>query len=118
MEVEVDRRGPYGFPTRRDQFFHDVPTPTDIPSDQADEAIDRYNSGWSPARIDERLAADPTTVLNRLWERGVRTRATQGDLGLEALVIRRCSTTWRYLEPNPPRDDYSDTSWQEVFRGR
>ncbi|MGH3915842.1 MAG: hypothetical protein ACRDTC_20890 [Pseudonocardiaceae bacterium] len=38
-----------------------------------------YNSGWSLARVGERLAIDPTTVLNRLRERGASTRDTQGQ---------------------------------------
>ena len=45
---------------------------------QADDAIRLYESGWSLARIGEHLSVDPTTVLNRLQERGVRTRDTYG----------------------------------------
>jgi hypothetical protein len=45
---------------------------------QIDDAIRLYNSGWSLARIGEHLSVDPTTVLNRLRERGVPTRDTHG----------------------------------------
>jgi hypothetical protein len=44
--------------------------------DQVDEAIHLYHLGWSLARVSEHLGVDPTTVLNRLQERGVRTRDT------------------------------------------
>ncbi|MFQ6396614.1 hypothetical protein ACLMAJ_24495 [Nocardia sp. KC 131] len=43
-----------------------------------DEAIDLYNRGWSLVRVARNLAVDPVTVLNRLRERGVRTRDTHG----------------------------------------
>jgi hypothetical protein len=42
--------------------------------DQVDDAIHLYNIGWSLARIGEHLSVDPTTVLNRLRERGIPTR--------------------------------------------
>jgi hypothetical protein len=37
-----------------------------------------YREGWSLARIGERMGVDPTTVLARLPERGVRMRDTHG----------------------------------------
>ncbi len=46
--------------------------------EQADEAVDLYSRGWSLARVARYLAVDPVTVLNRLRERGVRTRDTHG----------------------------------------
>ncbi|MGH4007490.1 MAG: hypothetical protein ACRDTH_04870 [Pseudonocardiaceae bacterium] len=46
--------------------------------DQVDDAIRLYNSGWSLARIGERLSVNPTTVLNRLREREISTRDTHG----------------------------------------
>lgn len=46
--------------------------------EQIDEAARLYESGWSLARIGTRLGVDSTTVLNRLRERGVRTRDAQG----------------------------------------
>ena len=42
------------------------------------DAIRLYNSGWSLARVGEHLSVDPTTVLNRLRERGMPTRDTHG----------------------------------------
>jgi hypothetical protein len=45
---------------------------------QVDEAIHLYRLGWSLARVGEHLAVNPTTVLNRLQERGIRTRDTHG----------------------------------------
>lgn len=45
---------------------------------QVDEAIHLYRLGWSLARVGEHLDVDPTTVLNRLQERGIRTRDTHG----------------------------------------
>ena len=39
--------------------------------DQVDDAIRLYNSGWLLARVGEQLRVDPTTVLNRLRERGI-----------------------------------------------
>lgn len=42
------------------------------------EAARLYEAGWSLARIGERMGVDPTTVLNRLRERGVRMRDAQG----------------------------------------
>jgi hypothetical protein len=44
---------------------------------QVDDAIRLY-IGWSLARIGEHLGVDPTTVLNRLRERGIPTRDTHG----------------------------------------
>ncbi|MGH4007488.1 MAG: hypothetical protein ACRDTH_04860 [Pseudonocardiaceae bacterium] len=46
--------------------------------EQVDEAVRLYESGWSLAWIGQRLGINGTTVLNRLWERGVRTRDAQG----------------------------------------
>ncbi|WP_143446575.1 hypothetical protein [Kibdelosporangium aridum] len=46
--------------------------------EQIDDAVRLYESGWSLARIGERMAVDPTTVHNRLRERGVRTRGPLG----------------------------------------
>jgi Mn-dependent DtxR family transcriptional regulator len=46
--------------------------------EQIDEAVRLYGKGWSLARIGERMQVDPTTVLARLRERGVRMRDTQG----------------------------------------
>jgi hypothetical protein len=45
---------------------------------QVDDAIRLYDSGWSLARVGEHLRVDPTTVLNRLRERGIPTRDTHG----------------------------------------
>jgi hypothetical protein len=42
---------------------------------QVDEAVDLYQLGWSLARIGERLGATATTVMRRIRERGVITRA-------------------------------------------
>jgi DNA-directed RNA polymerase specialized sigma24 family protein len=46
--------------------------------DQVDDAIRRYISGWSLARIGQHLSVDPTTVLNRLREHRIPTRDTHG----------------------------------------
>ncbi|WP_327120745.1 hypothetical protein OHB12_17245 [Nocardia sp. NBC_01730] len=46
--------------------------------EQVDEAIDLYSLGWSLAQVARHLAVDPVTVLNRLRERGIRTRDTHG----------------------------------------
>jgi len=78
---------------RWDPFFHDVLTLADVSPGQVDEAIDLYNSGWSLARVGEHLAVDPTTVLNRLRERGVRTRDTHGRVGLDVLAAPRWITS-------------------------
>ncbi|MDR7169683.1 putative HTH domain antitoxin [Nocardia kruczakiae] len=45
---------------------------------QVDQAVDLYSRGWSLARVARYFAVDPVTVLNRLRERGVRTRDTHG----------------------------------------
>ncbi|WP_217697498.1 hypothetical protein [Nocardia donostiensis] len=45
---------------------------------QVDQAIGLYTPGWSLAKVARHLAVDPTTVLNRLRERGIRTRDTHG----------------------------------------
>ncbi len=45
---------------------------------QVDEAIRLYRLGWSLARVGEHLDVNPTAVLNRLQERGIRTRDTYG----------------------------------------
>jgi hypothetical protein len=69
---------------------HDVPMRRrSLSPSQVDEAIHLYRLGWSLARVGEHLDVDPTTVLNRLQERGVRTRDTQGGLGLDILTDRR-----------------------------
>ncbi|RDI52728.1 hypothetical protein DFR68_103112 [Nocardia mexicana] len=58
---------------------HDVPMRRrGLSADQIDEAIRLYGLGWSLARVGRHLAVDSTTVLNRLRERGVRTRDTHG----------------------------------------
>jgi hypothetical protein len=49
-----------------------------LDAEQVDEAVQLYRDGWSLARIGGRMSTDPTTVLARLRERGVRTRDTQG----------------------------------------
>ncbi|MGF6885627.1 hypothetical protein ABIA39_008388 [Nocardia sp. GAS34] len=46
--------------------------------DETEEAIRLYRLGWSLARVGKHFAVDPATVLNRLRERGVRTRDTHG----------------------------------------
>jgi DNA-directed RNA polymerase specialized sigma24 family protein len=46
--------------------------------EQIDEAVQLYEQDWSLARIGRKLDVDPTTVLNRLRERDVRTRDAQG----------------------------------------
>jgi hypothetical protein len=46
---------------------------------QVDDAIRLYNSGWSLAQVGKHLGVDPTTVLNRLRERGIPTRDTHGQ---------------------------------------
>ncbi len=46
--------------------------------EQVDEAVRLYKAGWSLTRISERMNVDPTTVLSRLRERGVRTRDPHG----------------------------------------
>jgi hypothetical protein len=46
--------------------------------EQVDEAVRLYEAGWSLARIGERMGVDATTVLNRLRDRGVKTRDAQG----------------------------------------
>jgi hypothetical protein len=48
-----------------------------LSADKVDDAIRLYTSGLSLARVGEHLRADPTTVLNRLRERGVTTRVAQ-----------------------------------------
>jgi hypothetical protein len=42
--------------------------------DQVDHAIHLYNLGWSLARVGDHLGVNHTTVLNKLRERGIRTR--------------------------------------------
>ncbi|MEC3979660.1 helix-turn-helix domain-containing protein [Amycolatopsis sp. H20-H5] len=49
-----------------------------LSTEQVDEAARLYEGGWSLVRIGERMAVDPTTVLNRLRECGVRTRDVHG----------------------------------------
>jgi DNA-directed RNA polymerase specialized sigma24 family protein len=46
--------------------------------EQTDEAVRLHEGGWSLARVGERMGVDPTTVLNRLQGRGVRTRDSHG----------------------------------------
>jgi hypothetical protein len=46
--------------------------------EQIHEAVRLYESCWSLARIGERFSVDPTTVLNRLRDRGMPTRDAQG----------------------------------------
>ncbi|MGL5823508.1 MAG: hypothetical protein ACRCYU_01390 [Nocardioides sp.] len=46
--------------------------------DQVDGAVDLYESGWSLARIGERLGFDPTTIRNRLLAQGVTMRDCHG----------------------------------------
>ncbi|MFI6774251.1 hypothetical protein [Nocardia sp. NPDC050412] len=58
---------------------HDVPMRRrGLSPDQTDEAIRLYRLGWSLARVGKHFAVDPTTMLNRLRQRGVRTRDTHG----------------------------------------
>jgi hypothetical protein len=45
---------------------------------QIDEAVELYESGWSLARIAERVGVTPTTVHRRLRDPGVRMRAPCG----------------------------------------
>lgn len=45
-----------------------------LSSEQIDEAMRLYGVGWALAQIGQRMDVDPTTVLNRLRERGVRMR--------------------------------------------
>lgn len=52
--------------------------PPRLTADQVDDAIRLYESGWSLARVGERLDVDPTTVLARLRERGTPTRDSYG----------------------------------------
>jgi DNA-directed RNA polymerase specialized sigma24 family protein len=49
-----------------------------LSSAQIDEAIELYGSGWSLARIAERVGVTPTTVHRRLRDRGVRMRTAHG----------------------------------------
>jgi hypothetical protein len=49
-----------------------------LSADQIDDAIHLYNLGWSLARIGQRLGVDPTTVLTKLRQCGIRTRDTHG----------------------------------------
>jgi len=49
-----------------------------LSTEQIYEAVKLYEDGWSLARIGEYLSVDPTTVLNRLRERGIPTRDAQG----------------------------------------
>ncbi len=49
-----------------------------LTSEQVDEAIRLYEMGWSLARVGRHLSVDGTTVLNRLRERGISTRDSQG----------------------------------------
>jgi len=46
--------------------------------EQVDEAVGLYQTGQSLARIGNQMGVSPTTVLNRLRDRGVKTRDTQG----------------------------------------
>jgi DNA-binding CsgD family transcriptional regulator len=46
--------------------------------EQVDEAVRLSGAGWSLARIGERIGVDPTTVLNRLRDCGVKTWDAQG----------------------------------------
>ncbi|WP_442800053.1 helix-turn-helix domain-containing protein [Nocardia sp. NBC_01730] len=58
---------------------HNIPTRRrGLSLSQVDEAVNLYNLGWSLARVARHLTVDPATVLNRLRERGVRTRDTHG----------------------------------------
>jgi predicted HTH domain antitoxin len=58
---------------------HDVPMRRrGLSPEQTDEAVHLYEEGWSLARIGEWMGVDPTTVLNRLRERGVRMRDVHG----------------------------------------
>ena len=51
--------------------------------EDVDDAIRRYEAGWSLARIGEHLNVDPTTVLSRLRERGVPPETRMGNPDLE-----------------------------------
>ncbi|WP_218025950.1 hypothetical protein [Nocardia miyunensis] len=58
---------------------HDVPMRRrGLSPGQTNEAIRLYRLGWSLAQVGKHFAVDPATVLNRLRERGVRTRDTHG----------------------------------------
>lgn len=58
---------------------HDVPMRRRrLSSEQVDDAVRLYGEGWSLARIGRKLSVDPTTVLTKLRERGVRMRDTHG----------------------------------------
>lgn len=58
---------------------HEVPMRRRVLSpEQIDEAAQLYGRGWSLARIGKKMGVAPTTVHNRLRERGVRIRDTQG----------------------------------------
>jgi DNA-binding CsgD family transcriptional regulator len=46
--------------------------------EQIDKAGQLYEAGWSLAWISDQMGVDPTTVLNRLRERGVRMRDAHG----------------------------------------
>jgi hypothetical protein len=46
--------------------------------DQIDDAIRRYNIGWSLARVGQHLNVAHTTVLTKLRQRGIPTRDTHG----------------------------------------
>lgn len=46
--------------------------------EQIDQAARLYHSGWSLARIGDRVGADAETVRQRLRQRGVRMRDPQG----------------------------------------
>lgn len=58
---------------------HDVPMRRrGLSPNQVDEASHLYRLDWSLARVGEHLDVDPTTVLNTLRQRDVRTRDTHG----------------------------------------
>ncbi|MDT0307556.1 hypothetical protein RM780_11350 [Streptomyces sp. DSM 44917] len=49
-----------------------------LAAEAIDEAVRLYESGWSLARIGDRLGASVGTVRNRLLERGVTMRDSHG----------------------------------------
>ena len=49
-----------------------------LDTEQVDQAVHLYGTGWSLAKIGEHLGVDAGTVHARLRERDVRMRDTQG----------------------------------------
>jgi hypothetical protein len=54
---------------------HDVPMRRrGLSFEQVNEAVRLHEGGWSLARVGAQMGVDPTTVLARFRERGVKTR--------------------------------------------